>query len=770
MNPPVSNGVQGAFFVAAFVTGVIFGILSLVFADLTEGFGCLLGGFCLSMWFLSLKDGGLISSATGRAIFIGCMSAGGYSLSFSHYTRSYGLIASISLSGGTITILGIDCLSCAGWKEFWLYLWALNDDIFPLNTNTYPVTRNMKAELAGVIVIAVFGVVSQLRVWNLVKDRRAKNVAQELEEQQEKDREEEARGRTVEDKFQKERAQWEAAYGNGIGNKSSIPDSSVRSSFASPKGSSSIQEKDICGVDSMEMVDLNSKTGLASNGNTVTVRALPDDDIHQIDAQGNPTDTPTQDRPISKRVSNTAATKRYSTRASKVISQSAEALVQDPHADDDRASSVAATLDDDHDNVSIRQLSPQSSFADAKSAPVVAEDSRDSVPVTESAPVRPALRHSLTSSTDPKPNSRPRIDTAVASSASGSDQSPQSGSPALNAPSQALHTEHAESHVGSLKDDAFPQRLSKVALSYRTDEWAKHLEAADTPDLDDLQSPVSPTIRVEMAAPVSDEIAAPLMVTKRDSRRVSSGGNSARSMAPSPAIASSGVLSRSNSTNELDRLSPLPSNTLLGQRESLMRKRTSSQSFTPKTSVGNLLEQADEEEMSLAQRRQALQHHQSSTPVIQRQSSTPGLQRQSSTPGLQHQISATSQRKSPPSSSQKWQDKKWATKGAPLGFDSHQPRRTTSNQSDQKREQLYAGWRNNIQDVTIPQTQAYIAEQQRVALLNERRQKEAEKQQREAKQQQRASQLDSMMRSGHMLDAHREAMRKMQANATRNAS
>jgi hypothetical protein len=40
-----------------------------------------------------------------------------------------------------------------------------------------------------------------------------------------------------------------------------------------------------------------------------------------------------------------------------------------------------------------------------------------------------------------------------------------------------------------------------------------------------------------------------------------------------------------------------------------------------------------------------------------------------------------------------------------------------------------------------------------------------EKQQREAMQQQRASQLDSMMRSGHMLDAHREAMRKMQSKS-----
>lgn len=124
MSPPVSDAVQGAFFVAAFLTGMIFGALALVFSDITDGLGCLLGGFCLSMWFLTLKEGGLITSTAGRAIFIGCFSLGGFALSWSHYTREYGLIGSISFAGATITMLGVDCLSRAGWKEFWLYLWG----------------------------------------------------------------------------------------------------------------------------------------------------------------------------------------------------------------------------------------------------------------------------------------------------------------------------------------------------------------------------------------------------------------------------------------------------------------------------------------------------------------------------------------------------------------------------------------------------------------------------------------------------------------------
>jgi hypothetical protein len=159
----------------------------------------------------------------------------------------------------------------------------------------------------------------------------------------------------------------------------------------------------------------------------------------------------------------------------------------------------------------------------------------------------------------------------------------------------------------------------------------------------------------------------------------------------------------------------------------------------------------EDEEMTLAQRRQL-------------------LQRQSSTPQLSFESGLVSPRKAPPSASQKWQNRDWAGKGAPPGFNSHQPQRTNSGQSDSRREQLYAGWRDSIRDAAPAQTSTtYIIEQQRAALLFERRQKELEKQQREMVQQQRVSQMDSLMRSGHMLDAHREAMRKMQASANRRA-
>lgn len=124
MTPPVSDAIQGAYFVAAFFTGIIFGGISLVFKEVTEGFGCVVGGFCLAMWFLVLKPGGLIESTTGRAIMIGVFCAASWSLAFSQYTRTYGTIICTSFGGAMITMIGIDCFSRAGLKEFWIYIWG----------------------------------------------------------------------------------------------------------------------------------------------------------------------------------------------------------------------------------------------------------------------------------------------------------------------------------------------------------------------------------------------------------------------------------------------------------------------------------------------------------------------------------------------------------------------------------------------------------------------------------------------------------------------
>ncbi|KAF2176773.1 hypothetical protein K469DRAFT_397055 [Zopfia rhizophila CBS 207.26] len=1025
MNPPVTNAVQGAFFIAAFFSGLIFGALSLVFSDITDGLGCLLGGFCLSMWFLTLKEGGLISSTTGRAVFIGTLSFTSFSLSFSHYTRTYGLIASISFAGATITVLGIDCLSRAGWKEFWLYLWGLNPNTFPLNTNSYPITRAIRVEIACVILFCMFGLVSQLRLWKLVKERREKHAALRLERDQNLEREEEELGRKIEDDFARERAQWEAKYGD----KSLQQDSGVGSSNGTiPKTSTSVRETRNSASESVEMVELPSqervlKTGdLTASGKTVptgpavTVTVLQDDAIQQIDAQGNPiqrsernsvthsgisiiakSSAPISDevkttesravfnrllsarsslrssvppppvivplpftipkeggsqsedednasvsavpesiseslanrRSLSKQFSGVSAMNRFSMhRASTCYSASQEALVI-LHIEDDRGSSIAATLDDEDDEVSVSDLSTLQSplpyktdeevdrsinNADEVEKPElgvegnpqgqIAEECRIGAPLSElsgqifaqladerrgtsdpfklseqgipgpvietenvaqaqtkqamkngetkeaagedtdeaaisAAPTesgsalgtKSAGRQLLTVSTDPKPGStrskrvsvrnyRQRSDTLGSVVNEDGGRSQHSKSTKSMPPSGGSQV---ESYGGSLKG-AFPEKLSKVALSYRTNEWAKHLELADKPEMDELPDPGSPGIKVEHRVeganpPVNIEITQPPSATYVHSQRGSVGNNSYHNSNPirsssnfsrysqvepspslsrtpsavalkSPAVpqstfpaggvsrsssATKGKGMRSSSTPFLNQTlvespveestrarfssspSPIPSNTLMGQRETLVRNKVVSQSFVPYASTPNLatggldasstqVMRLDNENLPLADR----------TRLMSQENMTLAQRKQM----IQNQ--------KPPAASQQWRQSSWGIGGQIQGFDSHQPKREAS--MDQgKREAMLASWRESMrQDMTPTQMVVVGEDGRRAAMISDIRQKELEKQHQEIAATYRDAMMDNMMRSGEMLDAHREAMRRMQANANKN--
>jgi hypothetical protein len=93
----------------------------------------------------------------------------------------------------------------------------LNQNAFPLRTDTYPVTRGIRVELAATIIIAVLGVISQVRLWNLIKERRAKEENARREHTRKIEEEDAEVGRRLEEKNIQERAEWELIYGNGKG-------------------------------------------------------------------------------------------------------------------------------------------------------------------------------------------------------------------------------------------------------------------------------------------------------------------------------------------------------------------------------------------------------------------------------------------------------------------------------------------------------------------------------------------------------------------------
>ena len=197
---------------AAGCAGLVVGGLAIIFQDLAEGLACLLAGFCLSMWLLTLRSGGLIQHSGGKTAFIILLSLATFCLYFTRWTHTYGLIASISFSGATAIVLGIDCFTRAGLKEFWAYLWDLNDDIFPYGTVTYPLTRGIRAEIAVIMVIFAAGIVSQLRLWQFVRNGRQADLAGQEQNLEEED---ERTARQLEEARARDLREWERKYGDG---------------------------------------------------------------------------------------------------------------------------------------------------------------------------------------------------------------------------------------------------------------------------------------------------------------------------------------------------------------------------------------------------------------------------------------------------------------------------------------------------------------------------------------------------------------------------
>lgn len=89
---------------------------------------------------------------------------------------------------------------------------GLNPDIFPLNTTTYPITRGIRVELACIVVACFIGIISQVKLWKVIRERRKAKLAAKADEEQQRDREEEEAGRILEEAKSRDKAVWEATY------------------------------------------------------------------------------------------------------------------------------------------------------------------------------------------------------------------------------------------------------------------------------------------------------------------------------------------------------------------------------------------------------------------------------------------------------------------------------------------------------------------------------------------------------------------------------
>lgn len=600
MSLPVSNAVQGGYVVAIVMAGCAIGAASTFFKELTEGLGCALGGFCLSMWLLCLVPGGLLHSVASKAIFISCFTLVGFGFYFSRFTRDWALIVTIAFGGSTVTVLGIDCFSRAGLKEFWAYVWELNDDLFPLGAVTYPVTKGIRVETAAIIILCLIGVISQIKLWRIVRERREKRAAERAEGQRNLEEEEENVGRQIEETNRRDRREWERVYGNGTVGSTTASHYSVGddSSEKHLRGSYNYSNKYHSGQ-GIEMADM-SESSHSQRGQDaliaeevedgkVTVRVIADDvpegyvhgdddsinekagDLQHDDAtlsalQG--VDIRASKSPSkSKRQSRNRPNSRRNSRQKQIITPAPE-VVPLPFtvpAGDEAASnrsSVATFADEDEKaaevaparNSFVKRLSQGSatllrSFSQRSAR--TADNRLDSGESSEEL-VEPATdaqhddNQSLAANIDdesvsgvdvrsvasPRPKSieitaeladkktddsetlQKRVslasqlgDEAVENEVAHSPETQHTPEESVRARSEKPQSVTSGTSIPtSLTKGRLPQSLSRVAMSYRTNEWAKHLSNADTPDLDELhisQPAAKPTkARKERVKPV----------------------------------------------------------------------------------------------------------------------------------------------------------------------------------------------------------------------------------------------------------------------------
>ncbi|KAL8935254.1 MAG: hypothetical protein Q9216_005517, partial [Gyalolechia sp. 2 TL-2023] len=154
-------------------------------------------------------------------------------------------------------------------------------------------TRGIRVEIAAIVIIFILGVMSQMKIWKVIKRRREQRAADRSREEQLQEQAEEELGRKVEEGNEHDRTMWEAVYGKKGGSDRHI-DSGIGTEAPSGKASLSIvgtNEVVSSRPESIELDDLERGPRHAggdpkpeSKGKAraiVTVRVASDDDVVQ---------------------------------------------------------------------------------------------------------------------------------------------------------------------------------------------------------------------------------------------------------------------------------------------------------------------------------------------------------------------------------------------------------------------------------------------------------------------------------------------------------
>jgi uncharacterized protein DUF4203 len=538
------------------VSSLVLAGLSSPFASLFEGVGCFLGGFCLSMWFLTLKDDGITQSKAGKTIITAVLSLSIGALGFTRYTRNRTLLVCNSFSGATAIALGIDCFTRGGYKEFWIFVWGkypigfinlamtdvkgFNMNIFPLNTNSYPVTRSIRVESSCIIVIFLVAVVINMKLWKRLQkhleeqsEERAKNIAK-------RERAELESGKATELRVAKERELWEKIYGEPPRN-TPLANSSVPQSIYSIKHSSTKSAKrptsEVNTLDMLEM-DMANDTSMPMKvmskrlsegaGIIINVEEAQDiDEIKPVEPKGRPVSHMPAQKP----------TKTEDTRHGPIVTPltfspkppdcpppEKEDSGQDEASDDGTVSSLEANLDDldKRSDSGIPTLSSSPPFSNPRVSKAIKEPiSSIHEPKEKKIPESNGREDSQEDLESVSTSRQTTLDDFLRlTQENRNHESPKPGKEIKDTESKGLRSTHSttestaaetESNTQPVQSKLEPTELSfdnikektsqkamRAFKRHKTFEWAKQSTLADTPPLEEISRPSSPGVVPEI--------------------------------------------------------------------------------------------------------------------------------------------------------------------------------------------------------------------------------------------------------------------------------
>lgn len=691
---------------------------------------------------------------------------------------------------------------------------------------------------------------SQIKVWKIVKERKLKNKAVRLQDDRRREDRDSKIGKRVEKNNERSLARWEAIYGD-----SGRPEDSTAatSENSDPKKSSSVAEREI---ESIEMDDMSTATGDQTSKHVrnsvleiVPEQPTPRPELRQFnfDDGGNDygwwaadhrstntkSNAPSVDQtslaemlpfpsvpPLPQTSTPQTPGSEQSDGAEKPVHERRGVPLDKlglqklneltpvalPKIEDDRASSVAATLDDEPD-MDPKRLSVAPSLFGPEGNKGNLSPFSDEFKL--GGETHSGARTPRTPGESPllEEDEEQLVRSPTADAEAGAQETKRRSDAkglGINEEVEESESEKAPS-VHSLREERLPESISKIAMAYRTNEWAKHIADANQPDIEEEpQTEVEePSVQVEFQRPAKEQPRAadpqallstgaptqkspkpesnPFRQTNKDGkvRRTSSSAtpvyafqrtNSEQSFQRQSSSNSLQRQSSSTSIQQQPKLERKPSQPLSNQIlvESPIEEAESSHYETPLGSTLNLLDTRNSrlEKRMTTTSFNALNVPISTTPLSETGtggSDIPLSQRKDLidqgiiTPMSPPKPRARHSNAAPPIARSASQN---------LIYDSHQPRRSNTVDT-RKQSAMLTQWRQSLQQESAGAAPppALLEEHARMQMIMQQRQVEHAARKREREREGREQQRDVAMRTSMLAGAHQDALRRMQAKA-----